>query len=70
MVGDFYAATLLYRAMVEVDIGAFVEAVVRGLVGGWGEKIMDIRKAVSCQTRNSSSLTSDTHSVKSDTSPC
>lgn len=47
MVRNLYPATLLYRIMVEVDIGAFVEAVVRGRVGWWGKIVMDVREAVS-----------------------
>jgi hypothetical protein len=45
MVGDFNAATLLHRVVVEVDIGAFVEAVVRGFDGGWGEVVVDVCEA-------------------------
>ena len=42
MVGDFYAATLLQGVVVEVDIGAFVEAVVRGFVRGRREVVVDV----------------------------
>jgi hypothetical protein len=46
MVGDFYAATLLHGVVVEIDIGAFVEAVVRGFVRGRGEVVVDVCEAV------------------------
>jgi hypothetical protein len=45
MVCYLYSAALLYRVVVEVDIGAFVEAMVRGLVGWWGEIVMNVCKA-------------------------
>jgi hypothetical protein len=44
MVRYLYSAALLYRVVVEVDIGAFVEAMVRGLVGWWGEIVMNVCK--------------------------
>jgi hypothetical protein len=50
MVRYFDAATLPYGIMVEVNIGAFVEAVVRGFVSRWGEIIVDICKAVCFST--------------------
>jgi hypothetical protein len=46
MVGDFNAAALLHGVVVEVDIGAFVEAVVRGFDGWWGEVVVDVCEAV------------------------
>ena len=42
MVGDFYAATLLQGVVVEVDIGAFVEAVMRWPVRRRGEVVMHV----------------------------
>jgi hypothetical protein len=45
MVRYLYSAALLYRVVVEVDVGAFVEAMVRGLVGWWGEIVMNVCKA-------------------------
>lgn len=45
-VGDLYAAALAYGIVVEVDIGAFVEAVVRGLLGWWGDVVVDVCEAV------------------------
>lgn len=38
MVRYLYAASLLHGVVVEVDIAAFVEAVVRGLVGRCGRR--------------------------------
>jgi hypothetical protein len=45
MVRYLDATALPYWVVVEVDIGAFVEAVVRGLVSWWGEIVMDVCKA-------------------------
>jgi hypothetical protein len=46
MIRDFYTPTLVHGIMIEVDIGAFVETVVWGFVRGWGEVVVDVRKAV------------------------
>ena len=46
MVRYFNTATLPYGVMVEVDIGAFVEAVVRGFLSRWGEVVVDVSEAV------------------------
>jgi hypothetical protein len=35
MVSYLYAPTLAHRVVIEVDIGAFVEAVMRGILGRW-----------------------------------
>ena len=47
MIGYFYAATLAHGVVVEVDIGAFVESVVRGMLRRRGDVVMDICKPVS-----------------------
>jgi hypothetical protein len=46
MVRYFYASALAHGVMVEVDIGAFVEAVMRGLLGRWGDVVMNVCEAV------------------------
>lgn len=46
MVRYFYAPTLLHWVMVEVDIRALVEAVVRRFVRGRREVVMDVCEAV------------------------
>jgi hypothetical protein len=45
MVGYFDAAALPYWVVVEVDIGAFVEAVVRGSLAWWGDVVVDVCEA-------------------------
>jgi hypothetical protein len=45
VVCNFNATRLPYGVMVEVDIGAFVEAVVRGLLGRRGNVVVDVCKA-------------------------
>jgi hypothetical protein len=40
-----YPAALPYGIVVEVDIGAFVEAVVRGLLVWWGDVVVDVCEA-------------------------
>jgi hypothetical protein len=45
MIGYFNAAALPYWVVVEVDIGAFVEAVVRGSLAGWGDIVVDVCEA-------------------------
>lgn len=57
--------------MVEVDIGALLEAMMRGLCAGVAEVIMNIGIAVSCQLwGNLNMIGSITHSVSRETSPC
>jgi hypothetical protein len=46
MVGYFYAAALPYGVVVEVDIGAFVKAVVRGLLSRRGNVVVDVCEAI------------------------
>jgi hypothetical protein len=46
MVRYLYAPTLAHGIMVEVDIGAFVETVMRGLLGRWGDVVMDVCEAI------------------------
>lgn len=46
MVRYFYAPTLAHGIVVKVDIGAFVEAMMWGLLGRWGDVVMDVCKAV------------------------
>lgn len=46
MICNLYAATVLHRVVVEVDITALVEAVVRGLVRRRGEVIVYVCEAV------------------------
>jgi hypothetical protein len=45
VIGYFDAAALPYRVVVEVDIGAFVEAVVRGPLAWWGDVVVDVGEA-------------------------
>ena len=45
MVGYLYAAALPYGIVVQVDIGALVEAVVRGLLGWRGDVVVDVCEA-------------------------
>lgn len=46
MVCDFYAPALAHRVVVEIDIGAFVEAVVRGDLARWGDVVVYICEAI------------------------
>jgi hypothetical protein len=48
MVCYFYAPTLAHGVVIEVDIGAFIEAMMRGILGRRGYVVMDIREA--CHT--------------------
>lgn len=48
VVGYLYATTLPYGIVVQVDIGAFVEAVVWRLLGWWGDVVVDICEATIC----------------------
>jgi hypothetical protein len=45
VVRNLNATRLPYRIVVEVDIGAFVKAVVRGLLGRRGNVVVDVCKA-------------------------
>lgn len=45
VVRDLYASTLAHRVVIKVDVGALIEAVMRGLVGGRREVVVDICKA-------------------------
>lgn len=47
MIGYFYAAALAHGVVVEVDIGAFVESVMRGMLRRRGDVVMDICKPAS-----------------------
>jgi hypothetical protein len=69
MVCYLYPAALPYGIVVEVDIGAFVEAMVRRLLGWWGDVIVDVGEAV-LVSMFSYVLVCSTHSVNRDTSPC
>jgi hypothetical protein len=57
----FYAPALAHRVVVEIDIGAFVEAMMWGNLGRWGDVVMDICEAihisVQLQTTGTSLLT-------------
>ena len=46
MVGYLDPASLLYGVVIEVDIGAFVEPVMRGFLVWWGDVVVDVGKAV------------------------
>jgi hypothetical protein len=46
MVRYFYAPTLAHRVVVEVDIGAFVEAMMRRVMGRRGDVVVDICEAM------------------------
>lgn len=46
MVRNLYAPALAHRVVVEIDIGAFVEAVMRGSLARWGDVVMDVCEAV------------------------
>ena len=46
MVRYFYAPALAHGIVVKVDIGAFVEAMMWGLLGRWGDVVMDVCKAI------------------------
>jgi len=70
MVRDFYAPTLAHRVVVEVDIGALVEAVVRGNLGRRGDVVVDVCEAIHSQYRIKIRKATTTHSVKRETSPC
>ena len=70
MVRDFYAPTLAHRVVVEVDIGALVEAMVRGDLGRRGDVVVDVCEAIHSQYRFKMPQATTTHSVKRDTSPC
>lgn len=50
MVRYLYAALLLHGVVVEVDIGAFIEAVVRGLVRRRREVVVGVREAGSIES--------------------
>lgn len=54
VVGDFYPASLVHRVVVEVDIGAFVEAMVWRDLGGWGNVVVNVCEK--CQKRHLSLL--------------
>jgi hypothetical protein len=56
--------------MVEVDIGALVKAVMRGLVGGRGEVVVDVCKAATTLALIEVLPVRTTYSVVRDTSPC
>lgn len=68
--------------MVDIDVGAFVEAVVRGSRGGRTEVVVDVGEAMQqlvggCTREKTSKrytvkyiMKRNTYSVKSDTSPC
>ena len=72
MVCDFYAPALAHRVVVEIDIGAFVEAVVWRVLGRRGYVVMHICEAVERKSEKirAPRRIGGTHSVKSDTSPC
>ena len=71
MVCYLYAPALAHRVVVEVDIGAFVEAVVWGCLAGRGDVVMYVCEAVDKVRKDGVFLRRcSTHSVKSDTSPC
>lgn len=46
VVGNLYTPALSYGVVVQVDIGALVEAVVRGLLGWRGDVVVDVCEAV------------------------
>jgi hypothetical protein len=46
MVRYFYAPALAHRVVVEVDIGAFVEAMMRGVLRRRGDVVVDICEAI------------------------
>jgi hypothetical protein len=71
MIGYFDATSLPYWIVVEVDIGAFVEAVVRGLLGWWGNIVVDVCEAFLVVSTSSCSRRKErAYSVNRDTSPC
>lgn len=70
MVRYFYATALAHRVVVEVDIGAFVEAMVRGGLGRRGDVVVNVCEAIHSQYRFKMTQATTTHSVKRDTSPC
>lgn len=45
IVCNLYTSSLTHGVVIEVDIGALVEAVVRGLLGRRGEVVMDVCEA-------------------------
>lgn len=45
MICDLYSPALLHGIVIEVDIAAFVEAVVRGPVRWRGEVVVDVCKS-------------------------
>lgn len=45
MIRNFYPSLLLYGAVVYIYVGAFVETVVRGFLGGGTEEVVDISEA-------------------------
>jgi hypothetical protein len=55
MIRDLYAAALAHRIVVEVDIGAFIEAVMWGILAGWGDVVVDIREPVECEIHSGNS---------------
>jgi hypothetical protein len=46
IVGNLDPPTLAHGVVVEIDIGALIKSVVRGLLGWWGEVVMDVCEAV------------------------
>lgn len=44
IVGNFYASSLAHGVVIKIDIGALVEAVMRGLLRWRGEVVVDICK--------------------------
>jgi hypothetical protein len=46
MVRYFYAPALAHRVVVEVDIGAFVEAMMRGVLRRRGDVVVNICEAI------------------------
>lgn len=71
MVCYLYASALAHGVVVEIDIRALVEAVVRGDLGWWGDVVVHIGEAIGSVRRDGvCRAMQPTHRVKSDTSPC
>lgn len=69
MIRDLYTASLAHGVVVEIDVGALVEAMMWGVLSWRGKVVVDIceAKVVSVVTRRG---TVRSYSVNSDTSPC
>ena len=72
MVRYFHTPILAHGVVVEVHIGALVEAVVWGVVAGWGEVVVHVCEAVRCQQAYTAwqKQGAGAHRVKRGTSPC